>query len=240
MVDEEKLQNYNKKYEEIKEDVVEASIMKGELERQQKLSDTKIVKLSDDIGDTKASLYFELTNNKIAKKKELKSRLKRDLIKNLIYYIVLFLLFYPILKVPFVFAIILSTLPALAQSIINIRNYFESSKKLESAANYKIAKLENAEISNLAKELTQELKKNREIKNNLDIVNERINSLGELKLDVENLIICLFSTLDNIIKNKSNQKEPYVTWLNINYEEDKPKLEISESMKRIRYKKEEK
>ena len=240
MVDEEKLKTYSKKYEEIKEEVVGASIIKGNLEKQQKITNTKIDKLSNDISDAKASLYFELVDHKIAKEKELEKNLDRNLVKNLLYGIVLFLLLYPIIRIPLILAIIFATIPALAQSIIDIRNYYASSKKLESASDYKIDKLKNEEISNLAKELVEELNKKKEIKKGLSIVNERINNLGEVKLDIENLIICLFSSLDNIIKNKSDQKKPFATWLNISYESDEPKLEISSTMKRVRNKKEDK
>ena len=237
MVDEKKLESYSKKYEEIKEEVVEASIIKSDLERQQKVSDAKVVKLSNDISDEKSSTLFEKVNKLHHKANNLNRRLTTDIIFDLVGGTLLIGLGYIVIKLPIYLVLGVSSLITISQIISNIISYKKNLNKC-SVVNIKESDLINENISNLENELDNELDKNVEIKKSLDIVNDRINNLGEVKLDIENLIICLFSSLDNIIKNKSNQKKPFATWLNISYESVEPKLEISSTLKRVRNKKE--
>ena len=239
MVEEKKLESYCKKYEEVKGEIVDTSILKGELERQQKVSDTKISKLSYDISDEKSSIWFEKTRELCNKSIFLKNRLKKNILSDLLGGTLLISVGYFAIELPLILVLGISSVITISQIISNIVSYKKNLNKC-SVVNIKDSDLISEDISRLVNEKSKELSKNKEIKDSLDIVNRRLNSLGEIKLDIENLIICLFSNLDNIIKNQSNQKEPFKTWLNISYEEDEPKLEISSTMKRVRNKKEDK
>ena len=210
MVDEEKLKSYGEKYEEIKGDIVGTSILKEALKRQLVESDSKLAKLANDITDEKASVWFEKNHQLHQKIDYLKKEFKVNIAATV-----------------------------LIKTVFDIKIYNKNIRKY-SNVNIKESDLKNNKITELNRERDKEYTKNVEIRKSIDIVNERLNELGELKLDLENLIICLFSSLDNIIKNQSSQKKPFATWLNISYESDEPKLEISSTMKRIRSKKEEK
>lgn len=246
MVEKEKLESYSKRYEGLKEEIFEASVVRSELERQQIESNNRIIKLSNDISDKQADIYFEIREKKQKKVIFLKNRLIRDILADLLGGTLLISIGCIVIELPLILMLGVSSVITISQIISNIVRYKKNFNKcsmfnINNSYDNKIMVLNigNDEINELDKERSKELSKNNEIQRSLDIVNERLENLGEIKLDIENLIICLFSSLDNIIKNKSDKQNPFYTWLNISYEEE-PKLEISSTMKRVRNKKENK
>ena len=239
MADEEKLKSYGEKYEEIKGDIVGTSILKEALKRQLVESDSKLAKLANDITDEKASVWFEKNHQLHQKIDYLKKEFKVNIAATVLMVIFILSLGYLVADLPFSLVSIAAFIMSVIKTVFDIKIYNKNIRKY-SNVNIKESDLKNNKITELNRERDKEYTKNVEIRKSIDIVNERLNELGELKLDLENLIICLFSSLDNIIKNQSSQKKPFATWLNISYESDEPKLEISSTMKRIRSKKEEK
>ncbi len=239
MVEEEKLRTYNQKYEEVKDEIIEVSILKGNLLKQQNESKNKLKKLANDINDEKSSVWFDKAKVLYSKANNLKNRLIRDILSNLLGGTLLISLGYIVIELPLTIVVSVSSLITITQVISNIKRYNKDVKKC-SVINIDRANLSSDEIVALSLERDKELDRNLDIRESLDIVNEKLEKLAGLKLDIENLIICLFSSLDNIIKNKSDIQNPFATWLNINYEDDEPKLEINNELKRTLNKKEEK
>ena len=138
---------------------------------------------------------------------------------------------YFVAELPLSLVSIASVVVSVVKTGHDIKKYNKNIKRCS------ITNIKDSELKNID---SKEKTKNMEIRKSIDIVDKRLSNLAIVKLEIENLIICLFSSLDNIFKNKSNEYNPFATWLDISYVDDEPKLEISESMKRIRYKKEEK
>lgn len=239
MVDQEKLEKYIKKYEEIKEGIVEVTILKDMLGRQQIKSDKKLKKLSNNISDEKSSIWFEKSQKLHNKSDYLKKEFNVSIVATALMVIFLLSSGYLVADLPLSLVSIFTAIVAIVKTIYDVKKYNKEIKKC-SIANISDSELKNDKITKLDRERDKEYTKNVEIRKSIDIVNERLNTFAGLKIDVENLIICLFSNLDNIIKNKSDEKNPFATWLDISYVNNEPKLEISSTMKRVRYKKEEK
>lgn len=239
MVDQEKLAEYAKKYEEVKEGVVEASIIKGDLERQQVKSDSRLRKLSNDITDEKASVWFEKTHQLRQKADYLKKKFKINITITALIVILMISLGYFVAELPLSLVSIASAVVSVVKTGYDIKKYNKNIKKC-SITNIKDSELKSINITKLTEDHSKEMTRNVEIRKSIDVVDKRLSDLAVVKLDIENLIICLFSSLDNIIKNKSDEYNPFATWLNINYDEDEIQLEISDEMKRTLNKKEEK
>ena len=239
MVDQEKLAEYAKKYEEVKEGVVEASIIKGDLERQQVKSDSRLRKLSNDITDEKASVWFEKAHQLRQKADYLKKKFKINITITALIVILMISLGYFVAELPLSLVSIASAVVSVVKTGYDIKKYNKNIKKC-SITNIKDSELKSINITKLTEDHSKEMTRNVEIRKSIDVVDKRLSDLAVVKLDIENLIICLFSSLDNIIKNKSDEYNPFATWLNINYDEDEIQLEISDAMKRTLNKKEEK
>ena len=201
MVDKEKLASYSKKYEEIKEDVVEASILKGELERQQEESDNIIATNANDIKMEKAILWDEKVQQLKSQKKKLKMQIKLKMIVSSIIALIIMCFGYLVANLPLITAILIAIIISTPKIISDIAKYQRENKKC-SIINVSKNDLIDDKITELICEQSKEIEKNIAIRKSLYIIEERLNKLGELKLDIENLIICLFSSLDNIIRNK--------------------------------------
>ncbi len=239
MVDQEKLAEYAKKYEEVKEGVVEASIIKGDLERQQVKSDSRLRKLSNDITDEKASVWFEKAHQLRQKADYLKKKFKINITITALIVILMISLGYFVAELPLSLVSIASAVVSVVKTGYDIKKYNKNIKKC-SITNIKDSELKSINITKLTEDHSKEMTRNVEIRKSINVVDKRLSDLAVVKLDIENLIICLFSSLDNIIKNKSDEYNPFATWLNINYDEDGIQLEISAAMKRTLNKKEEK
>ena len=239
MVDQEKLAEYAKKYEEVKEGVVEASIIKGDLERQQVKSDSRLRKLSNDITDEKASVWFEKAHQLRQKADYLKKKFKINITMTALIVILMISLGYFVAELPLSLVSIAAAVVSVVKTGYDIKKYNKNIKKC-SITNIKDSELKSINITKLTEDHSKEMTRNVEIRKSIDVVDKRLSDLAIVKLDIENLIICLFSSLDNIIKNKSDEYNPFATWLNINYDEDEIQLEISDEMKRTLNKKEEK
>lgn len=107
-------------------------------------------------------------------------------------------------------------------------------RELKEIASTQIKDVTSKEYEELVKEYEKVCHRTQEIEESLKIINERLAKLGSVKLDIENLILCLFSNLHNILRNKSNGERPFASWLNVQNIEDEPKLEISSKLQRER------
>ena len=115
-----------------------------------------------------------------------------------------------------------------------VANFVRHKKDLKEIDNIEIKDVTSPEYEELMKDYTKSDERCKEVEESLNIVNERLTKLGLVKLDVENLILCLFSTLKDIKRNKSNAAMPYATWLNVSNIDEEPTLEMGSNIRRGR------
>ena len=204
MVEKEKLESYSKRYEELKEEIVETSIIKGDLERQQVKSDSRLRKLSNNITDEKASVWFEKAHQLRQKDDYLNKKFKINISITALIVILMISLGYFVAELPLSLVSIASAVVSVVKTGYDIKKYNKNIKKC-SITNIKDSELKSINITKLTEEHSKEMTRNVEIRKSIDVVDKRLSDLAVVKLDIENLIICLFSNLDNIIKNKSNE-----------------------------------
>ena len=113
-----------------------------------------------------------------------------------------------------------------------VTNYVKHRKDLKEIDDTEIKEVTSPEYEELMDDYTKSNERYKEVEASLKIVNDRLAKLGLVKLDVENLILCLFSTLKDIKRNKSNAAIPFATWLDVRDINGEPKLEMGPNLRK--------
>ncbi len=237
MINKEILKEYLAKYDEIKAEYALLQNVKSYLNLEKEKDSKEKENLHQELTVTKANLYHEKWNELSNMKEFSKTCYYQNLLD--IIFAGLSMVLVGAIGGRFLgnteFTLLFSGIVCpvfMVGSMINTK--IKHKKEIKEIDNIDIKNVTSPDYEKLVQDYTLSEERNKEVEATLKIVNDRLAKLGLVKLDIENLILCLFSNLKNIRKNKSNGEMPFATWLDVTNLDTDPVLVMGPNLKKER------
>lgn len=220
MINKEKLQEYKEKYNPLKERIFHSVVAKEDLERQEKKARQNVRKLDSKIIEKQAKMRLDIMHLR----EKLKKRYKKNFFLGLgaSLFLGLFCVYtFPVAQDLSIIDYILKYGSGLLIFDMACGIAYKTYRNnIHNLPTFTDEDIKTPEVDKLIEERDLAIDKEKEISTTLKIVKDYLTNLKETKVELENLIWCLFYPED-LIDDRKTTPLGLDKWLEINTEEEK-------------------